>query len=81
MHSFRTGNKLKSYGDFCKDHDYCHKKIPDKNFILNTVCYSLSVQKHKILICKNPVTCHNNPEESYTSKIYKHTACGYSLFI
>ena len=25
-------------------------------------------------------TCHNNPEESYTTKVIKYTACGYSLF-
>ena len=24
-------------------------------------------------------TCHNNPQEFYTAKINKHTACGYSL--
>ena len=26
-------------------------------------------------------TCHNNPEKSSTTKINKHTASGYSLFI
>ena len=25
-------------------------------------------------------TCHNNPEESSTTKINKHTPSGYSLF-
>ena len=25
-------------------------------------------------------TCDNNPKESYTTKINKHTLCGYSLF-
>ena len=25
-------------------------------------------------------TCHNNPEKSLTTKVTKHTACGYSLF-
>ena len=26
-------------------------------------------------------TCHSNPEKSSTTKINKHTACGYSLFL
>ena len=25
-------------------------------------------------------TCHNNPEKSSTTKINKHTPCGYSFF-
>ena len=25
-------------------------------------------------------TCDNNPKESYTTKLNKHTPCGYSLF-
>ena len=25
-------------------------------------------------------TCHSNPKKSSTTKINKHTACGYSLF-
>lgn len=71
----------------CKNHDYCHVKIPEAHnkklnynqdqksikipFIVYADTESLPEKIH---------TCDNDPEKLFTSKIKKYIACGYSLF-
>ena len=46
FHSYRTKNRLKKHEKICKDHDFCHVKMPDEdNKILkyNSVEKSLKV--------------------------------------
>ena len=31
FHSYTTKNKLKRHEKICKDHDFCHVKMPNKN--------------------------------------------------
>ena len=88
LHSFRTAYKLKSHESLCKDHDYCHVKMPEahsnilkfnheqKSLRIPFVTY---VDTESLL--EKVSTCDNNPQESYTTKIYKHAVCSYSLFI
>ena len=31
FHSYRTKNKLKKHKNICKEHDFCHVKMPDED--------------------------------------------------
>ena len=80
-----TTNRLKKHEKICKDHDYCHVKMPDEdNKILE---YSPGEKSLKVLfiiyadlecLLERIDTCHNNPEKSYTEKKAKYTPSGYS---
>ena len=72
-------NKLKSHEDACKNHSYCHTKVPEEqnNTFKNPWKRVISVGTDFLL--EKIATCHNNPQEFYTTNISKHTACGYSL--
>ena len=83
LHPFRTEEKLKSHENLCKNHDYCHVKMPKR---------SISKCNHGEKSWKTPFTiyadtdsllekidiCHNNPKNSLKTNANKHTACGYS---
>ena len=75
FHSYRTKNRLKKHEKICKDHDFCHVKMPnehnkilkynqgEKSLKVPFVIYAdLECLLEKINICQN------NPEKSYTEK-------------
>ena len=86
FHSYRTKNKLKRHEKICKDHDFCHVKMPDEdNKILR---YNPGEKSLKVpfinyadleSLLQKIDTCQNNPEKSYTQKKSKHKPSGYSL--
>ena len=85
--SFRTENALRNHESVCRDHDYCHIEMPDKdNSILK---YNPREKSMKIpfaiyadleCLLEKMSTCSNNPEKSSTIKLNKHTPSGFSLF-
>ena len=84
--SYRTENKLKKHKKVCENHDYCYVEMPEEdNKILKynhreksmIVPFTIYTDLESLLEKMN--TCHNNPENLSTSKINKHTPCGYSL--
>ena len=87
FHSYRTKNKLEAHEKICENRDYCHVKMPTKDN--NTIKYNQGEKSRKLsfvvyadLECflEKMSTCYNNPEESSTTKINKHTPSGYSIF-
>ena len=88
LHAFRTAYKFKSHESLCKDHDYCHVKMPEAHS--NILKFNHEQKSLRIpfvtyvdteSLFEKVSTCDNNPQESYTKKIYKHAVCSYSLFI
>ena len=70
-----------------KNRDYCRVEMPTKDN--NAIKYNQGeksiklpfvVYAHLECLLQKMSTCYNNPEESSTSKINKHTPSGYSIF-
>ena len=87
FHSFRTKNVLKKHENVCKDQDCCYVKIPNKDNNILKYNHGENFMKDLFIIyadmgslLEKVSTCHNNPNESSTTKINKHTPSGYSLF-
>ena len=87
FHSYRTRNKLKSHKKICENHDYCPVEIPTKNN--NIIKYNHGEKSMKVpfityadleCLLEKMSTCINNPNESSTTKINKHTPSSYSIF-
>ena len=87
FHSYRTKNKLESHKKICENHDYCHVEMPTKDN--NIVKYNHGEKSMKVpfaiyadleCLLEKTSTCENNPYESSTTKINKHTPSGYSIF-
>ena len=87
FHSYRTENKLEAHKKIFENHDYCHVEMPTKRN--NIIKYNHGEKSVKLLfvICadlkcllEKMSTCINNPNESSTTKINKHTPSGYSIF-
>ena len=87
FHSYSTENKLEAHKKICENHDYCHIEMPSKNS--NTIKYNHGEKSMKLpfviyadLECflEKMSTCINNPNESSTTEINKHTPSGYSIF-
>ena len=87
FHSYRTENKLEAHKKICENHDYCHVEMPTKNN--NSIKYNHGEKSMKLpfviyadleYLLKKVSTCINNPNESSTTKINKHTPLGYSIF-
>ena len=64
----------------CKDQDYCYVEMPDKdNNVLkynhgeNSMKVPFIIYAEKESLLEKISTCHNNPNESSTTKINKHT--------
>ena len=78
-------NKLKKYEKICRNHDFCHVKMPKEN---NKI---LKYNPGEILkapfiiyadlecILRKINACQNNPTKSYTEKKAEHEPSGYSL--
>ena len=87
FHSYRTKNKLESHKKICENHDYCHVEMPTKGN--NIIKYNHGEKSMKVpFIIYADLECLlekmsifiNNPNESSTTKINKHTPSGYSIF-
>ena len=87
FHSYRTKNKLESHKKICENHDYCHVEMPTKDN--NIIKYNHGEKSMKVpfiiyadleCLLEKMSTCINNPNESSTTKINKHTPSGYSVF-
>ena len=87
FNSFRTKNKLKNHIKVFENHDYCYVEMPkEDNKILNynhgekSMKFPFIIYADLESLFQKMSTCHNDPKNSPTSKINKHTASGYSLF-
>ena len=86
LYSYRTISKIKKHEKICKNHDFCHLKMPDvDNNILESKPGKKS-PKHPFIICADleclllkTNTCNNNPNKSYTTVKALHKPSGYSL--
>ena len=87
FHSYRTENKLETYKKICENHDYCHVEMPTKDNNITKCNHGEKSMKEPFIIyayleclLEKMSTCINNPNESSTTKINKHTPSGYSIF-
>ena len=87
FHSYRTKNKLEAHKKICKNRDYCRVEMPTKDN--NVIKYNHGEKSIKLpfvvyadleCLLEKMSTCYNNPKESSTTKINKHTPSGYSIF-
>ena len=87
FHSYRTKNKLEAHKKICENRDYCRVEMPTEDN--NTIKYNHGEKSIKLpfvvyadleCLLEKMSTCYNNPEESSTTKINKHTPSGYSIF-
>ena len=87
FHLYRTKNKLEAHKKICENHDYCNVEMPTKDN--NLIKYNQGEKSKKLpfvvyadleCLLENMNTCQNNPNESSTTEINKHTPSGYSLF-
>ena len=84
---YTTKNKLEAHKKICENHEYCHVEIPNEdNKIIKYNPGEKSIKSPFIIYAdlecflEKINTCYNNPEESSTTEINKHTPSGYSLF-
>ena len=86
FHSYRTKNKLDAHKKICENHEYCHIEMPTKDN--NIIKYNQGEKSLKLpfiiyayleCLLEKKNSCYNNPEESSTTKINKHTPLGYSI--
>ena len=87
FHSYTTKNKLKKHENVCKNQDYCYvEMLHEDNKIIKYNHGEKSMKVPFIIyadlesLLEKMSTCHNNPKNSSTTKINKHTPSGYSLF-
>ena len=87
FHSYSTKNKLEAHKKICENHDYCHVEMPTKDN--NTIKYNQGEKSIKLpfviyadleCLLEKMSTCINNPNESSTTEMNKHTPSGYSIF-
>ena len=85
--SYRTKNKLEVHKKICENHNYCNIEMPTKDN--NIIKYNQEEKSIKLpfviyadLECslEKMSMCQNNPNESSTTEINKHTPSGYSIF-
>ena len=87
FHSYRTKNKLEAHKKICENRGYCRVEMPTKDN--NTIKHNHGEKSIKLpfvvyadleCLLEKMSTCYNNPEESSTLKINKHTSSSYSIF-
>ena len=85
--AYSTKNKLEAHKNICENHEYCHVEMPNKDN--NIIKYNQGEKSIKLqfviyadleCLLEKMSTCYNNPEESPTAEINRHTPLGYSLF-
>ena len=87
FHSYRTENKLKTHECVCKNHNYWYVEMPNEDSkILKCNHGEKSMKVPIYYLCwlrallEKMRTSYNNPKNSSTTKINKHTPSSYSLF-
>ena len=87
FHSFRAKDKLEAHKKLCQNRDYCRVEMPttDNNVIKynqgeKSIKLPFVVYANLECLFEKMSTCYNNPEESSTTKINKHTPSDYSIF-
>ena len=87
FHPYSTKNKLEAHKKICENHDRCHVEMPTKDN--NTIKCNQGEKSIKLpftiyadleCLLEKMRTCINNPNESSTTEINKHTPSGYSIF-
>ena len=87
FHSYSTKNKLEAHKKICENLDYCYVEVPTKNN--NIIKYNHGEKSMKLpfviyadleCLLEKMSTCINDPNESSTAEINKHTPSGYSIF-
>ena len=88
FHSYRTENKLKKHENVCKKHDYYYVEMRNEDNNILKCNHGENSKKVPFIIyadfeslLEKQSTYNNNPQNSSTTKINKHTPSGYSLFI
>ena len=85
--AYSSKNKLEPHKKICENHDYCHVEMPTKDN--NIIKYNQGEKSIKLpfvvyadleCLLEKMSTCQNNPNESSTTEINKHTPSGYLLF-
>ena len=84
--SYRTKNKLELHKKVCENRDCCQVEMPNKEN--NTIEFNqkdydkapFAIYADLECLLEKINTCYNNPEESSTTEINKHTPSGDSLF-
>ena len=85
--AYSTRNKLEEHKKICENHNYCNVETPNNdNKIIKHNQGEKSIELPFIIyadlecLLEKMSTCYNNPKESSTTEINKHTPSGYSLF-
>ena len=85
--AYFTKNKLEAHKKICENRNYCHVEMPTKdnnrmkyNQGEKSIKFSFIIYDDLECLLERISTCNNNPEESSTTEINKHTPSGYSLF-
>ena len=87
FHSYRTRNKLEEHKKICENHDYCNVEMPTKDN--NIIKYNQGKKSIKLpfvvyadleCLLEKMSTCQNNPNESSTTEVNKHTPSDFSLY-
>ena len=84
--SYRTKDKLELHKKVCENRDYCQVEMPNKDN--NTIEFNQKdygkapfvIYADLECLLEKISTCYNNPEESSTTEVNKHTTSGYSIF-
>ena len=85
--SYKTKMSSKYIKKICENHNYCHIEMPTKDN--NIIKYNQGEKSIKLpfviyadleCLLEKVSKCQNNPNESSTNEINKHTPSGYSVF-
>ena len=85
--AYSTKNKLEAHKKICENHDYCRVEMPTKDN--DTIKYNQGEKSIKLpfvvyvdleCLLEKIITCQNNPNESSTTEINKHTPSSNRLF-
>ena len=84
---YTTKNKPEAHKKICENHEYCHVEMPNEdNKVIKYSRGEKSIKAPFIIYAdlecflEKISTSNNNPEESSTTEINRHTPSGYSLF-
>ena len=85
--AYSTRNRLEEHKKICENHNYCNVEMSNENNKI--IKYNQGEKSIKLpfiiyadleCLLEKMSTCYNNPEESSTTEINKHTPSAYSLF-
>ena len=78
--AYSTKNKFEAHKKICENHDYCHLEMPKYNQREKSIKLPFVVYADLECLLEKISTSQNNPNESSTTEINKHTSSCYSLF-